>query len=186
MISPRQRCAVDVLSAGVWYGCVVARVQWLAQRTTSGWRRRCDCHWDLAVLCRPCSEALAPRAMAKRSMVRVYVWSRVNATEPHQNYRCQRQLQRAPPTSAGPRSSALALTLHAVPPGFPISKYYITGEIHTFDVFDFACMYNDTAHARCQQFEVDHSITNLLCNQSIFQLCRVARSESQGNHHEHR
>ena len=60
-------------------GC--ARVQWLlAQRTMSGWRRRCDCHWDLAVLCRPCSEALAPRAMAKRSIMKREMCGRVCIT----------------------------------------------------------------------------------------------------------
>jgi hypothetical protein len=37
----------------------------------SGWRKRCDCHWVLADLCRACSEALAPRAMASRNIIRV-------------------------------------------------------------------------------------------------------------------
>lgn len=82
MISRRRMCAVGeegVSRGGVVGGC--ARVQWLlAQRTTSGWRRRCDCHWDLAVLCRPCSEALAPRAMAKRSIMKREMCGRVCIT----------------------------------------------------------------------------------------------------------
>lgn len=99
----------------------------MGQRTTSGWRRRCCCHWLLADLCRPCSEARAPRAMAVRSMVVVLLvngWTASKLTVPCNNARGSMRSEHRKSSSAGisgfgasvpeasNHTSSLALSIH--------------------------------------------------------------------------